>query len=200
MDQVTEGTHLVPEPTGHPDEHGMKRRRTWIVRSGALAIALAPACGGHGIVDRGVPSDGSQAGGRIHPEPKIGFSVVRSTELGPLKESSAGLAMMSNSWAWTTDVDATNGVDLSFPESGSMPAPLLVESEGERRFNAAHVLASCRQEPCGARWALWPNGFVADPARHRALIFYAKALEPGDSSSASEEGSRPAVRGARARI
>jgi hypothetical protein len=39
-------------------------------------------------------------------------------------------------------------------------------------FNAAHNSNNCQQQPCGARWALWPSSVVVDPGSGDALVFY----------------------------
>lgn len=85
-----------------------------------------------------------------------------------------GFSGQSNSFTSTDDFDARSGID--FPRSGTAtsPAPLLLETEAERAFNAAHALSNCQAEPCGARWALWPQSLVVDAARRRALVFYTK--------------------------
>lgn len=49
---------------------------------------------------------------------------------------------------------------------------ILPESAAEQAFNAAHSGNPCPQQPCGARWALWPSTIVADTIANRALIFY----------------------------
>lgn len=195
------GRQLVrSRPRPRSERHA---RRSWPVHSAALAILLAMACGDYGVFLPSVPDDGTDEGNTIQVAPKPGLSVARWTDLGPLKESplilgrdggmsgtfadravwlygdtlfdtGGGIEMMSNSWAWTHDRNASDGVDLSFPEFGGEPAPLLLETPEEREFDAAHDPSHCSEEPCGARWALWPLAVVKDPARHRGLVFYSK--------------------------
>jgi hypothetical protein len=97
------------------------------------------------------------------------------------RQKSGAPAAISNSWEWTRDFDARDGIAFEHPstEAGT-PAPFLRETPEEAAFNAAHAGRPCRVAPCGVRWALWPGPFVADPERHRALVFYAKIFaEPG---------------------
>ncbi|MFY9531176.1 MAG: DUF4185 domain-containing protein [Candidatus Acidiferrales bacterium] len=49
---------------------------------------------------------------------------------------------------------------------------ILTETPQERAFNQAHGGNPCREQPCGARFALWPSTIIADPSGNRALIFY----------------------------
>jgi hypothetical protein len=84
-----------------------------------------------------------------------------------------GQTLISDSWAFTPDLNATAGI-TGFQEredSSGAPTMLLQLTATEQAFNAAHQGSSCEQ-PCGARWALWPGAIVADPARNRALVFY----------------------------
>lgn len=85
-----------------------------------------------------------------------------------------GQSLISDSWAWTTDLDASSGI-AGFQErddSAGAPTMILTLTAAEQAFNAAHSGNPCQQQPCGARWALWPAAIVADPARSRALVFY----------------------------
>lgn len=202
MQEPTQGAHLVPVWPSRPHGHPRERRRARIVRTAVSTIVLALACGDYGVLHVG-PDDNGSGGAGMRVEPRAPLSVVRSADLGPMKESPVilgrdgatsgavggkivwlygdtlfdtgqGLSMVSNTWAWTKDRDATNGIDLSFPESRGRPMPLLVESDSEREFDAAHAASNCREEPCGARWALWPQALVADLDRKRALVFYEK--------------------------
>lgn len=85
-----------------------------------------------------------------------------------------GQTLISDSWAFTTDLNAAHGI-TGFQErddSAGAPAMLLTYTAVEQAFNLAHEGNPCQQQPCGARWALWPATVVSDPARNRALIFY----------------------------
>ncbi len=85
-----------------------------------------------------------------------------------------GQTLISDSWEWTTDLNAAGGI-MGFEErddSTGAPAMLLAYTAAEQAFNSAHQGNPCQQQPCGARWARWPGPVVPDPARNRALIFY----------------------------
>ena len=83
--------------------------------------------------------------------------------------------MASNTWAFSDDVDASDGIRFTFPvDQAGDPALFLTYTPAEHDYNVAHAGERCRAEPCQARWALWPLTIVPDPARARALIFYTK--------------------------
>lgn len=93
-----------------------------------------------------------------------------------------GSSWRNNSWSHTADFDASDGVTGFVEPVDGLGAPreLLPQTEVERAFNLAHSGPDC-EEPCGARWALWPGAMVWDAARARALIVYTKIYgEPGE--------------------
>jgi hypothetical protein len=96
--------------------------------------------------------------------------------------------LISDSWAFTTDLNAADGI-TGFQEredSAGAPAMLLSYTAAEMAFNAAHSGNPCQEQPCGARWALWLGAVVGDPARSRALIFYQLvSAQPGDFNFAA---------------
>jgi hypothetical protein len=82
--------------------------------------------------------------------------------------------LISDSWSFTTDLNAQDGI-AGFQEkldSAGAPTMILPETAEEQAFNEAHNPNNCQQQPCGARWALWPSSIVVDPVQNRALIFY----------------------------
>jgi hypothetical protein len=94
-----------------------------------------------------------------------------------------GQTLISDSWAFTSDFDATNGIAEFQEREDSVGAPtmILALTAAEQAFNVAHQANPCQQQPCGERWALWPGAMVADPARNHALIFYQLvSAQPGD--------------------
>jgi hypothetical protein len=94
-----------------------------------------------------------------------------------------GQALISDSWSFTTDFDAQDGITGFQERADAVGAPtmLLQLSATEQAFNAAHSGNPCQQQPCGARWALWPGAMVADLARNRALVFYQLvSAQPGN--------------------
>lgn len=87
-----------------------------------------------------------------------------------------GLEILSNSWSWTGDLVAANGIDGfedARDQSGS-PTPLFPFTAEEQVFNQNHLSENCPEPPCSNRWALWPGALVADTARNRVLVFYQK--------------------------
>jgi hypothetical protein len=85
-----------------------------------------------------------------------------------------GRSLISDSWSFTKDLNAHDGI-AGFQErldSIGAPTMILVETPAEQAFNAAHAGNPCVEQPCGARWALWPSSIVTDTARNRALVFY----------------------------
>jgi Domain of unknown function (DUF4185) len=82
--------------------------------------------------------------------------------------------LISDSWSFTTDLNAQDGIS-AFQEqldSTGTPTMILPETATEQAFNQAHNVNNCPAQPCGARWALWPSAIVVDPADNSALIFY----------------------------
>jgi hypothetical protein len=103
-----------------------------------------------------------------------GYSVWIYGDTFLAKPNADGRTLISDSWSYTTSLNAQNGV-TGFQErldSAGAPSMLLVESPTEFAFNQAHNGSPCQQQPCGARWALWPSSIVADTANNRALVFY----------------------------
>ena len=94
-----------------------------------------------------------------------------------------GQTLISDSWAYTADFNAADGI-TGFQErddSAGAPTMILQLTSAERAFNVAHQGNPCQQQPCGARWALWPGATVSDPARNRALVFYQLvSAQPGN--------------------
>jgi hypothetical protein len=89
-------------------------------------------------------------------------------------EDSTGSNWANNSASWTRDFDASDGLTGFSDYLGErlLPGEFLPRTEEEQAFNEAHDADDCREDPCGARWALWPGAIVEDPERERALIFY----------------------------
>lgn len=102
-----------------------------------------------------------------------GYSVWAFGDTFLQNPNAEGETLISDSWAFTNDFNASTGI-TGFQEredSAGAPAMLLQLTPAEQAFNAAHESPNCEQ-PCGARWALWPGAIVPDPARNRALVFY----------------------------
>jgi len=82
----------------------------------------------------------------------------------------------SNSLSWTTNLDATNGIDLTGNQvdSSGYPTTFFPFLPWELKYNQEHAGSgtSCQVKPCGAEYAIWPGPLVPDPARNRSLILY----------------------------
>lgn len=92
-----------------------------------------------------------------------------------------GQSWRDNTWSWTTDLDASDGLTgFTEPVDGyGAPEELFPETEEEVAYNADHRGDDC-VEPCGGREVLWPMAAVEDVARDRVLAFYVKIHgEPG---------------------
>ena len=91
-----------------------------------------------------------------------------------------------NSYSITEDFDARDGIDgfLEPPDPVGAPRHLIPPSPTELAFNMAHWSdedGECDEQPCGARWAVWPSEPIWDEANQRALVFYGLIYaEPGN--------------------
>lgn len=98
------------------------------------------------------------------------------------KPDAQNRTLLSDSWSFTTDLNAQGGI-TGFQErldSTGAPTMILPETPAEQAFNAAHNVNNCQAQPCGARWALWPSSLVVNPADNTALIFYmVVSAQPG---------------------
>lgn len=103
-----------------------------------------------------------------------GYSVWLYGDTFLAKPNAQNRTLISDSWSYTIDLNARDGI-MGFHErldSAGAPAMILTETPAEQTFNQAHNGNPCQQQPCGARWALWPSSIVTDPASNRALVFY----------------------------
>ena len=90
------------------------------------------------------------------------------------KPDAQNRTLISDSWSFTTNLNAQTGLS-GFQErldSTGAPTMILPETAAEQAFNQAHNINNCQLQPCGARWALWPGTIVVNPADGSALIFY----------------------------
>lgn len=97
-------------------------------------------------------------------------------------EGADGSSWRNNSMSYTSDLDAADGVTgfVERVDQAGAPLEFLPRTAEEDEFNRVHSGPDC-QEPCGARWALWPGPLVEDAERDRALIVYSKIYaEPGE--------------------
>jgi hypothetical protein len=85
-----------------------------------------------------------------------------------------GRTLISDSWSWTSDLNAHAGISGFQERDDSVGAPTMIlpESAEELAYDRAHSGNPCQEQPCGARWALWPSAIIPDTSGNRALIFY----------------------------
>jgi hypothetical protein len=109
------------------------------------------------------------------------------------KPNAEGFTLIGDSFSYTSNLNAQSGI-TGFTEpldAAGAPKMILPETAAEQAFNAAHNSSSgsCQEQPCGARWALWPASMVVVPAMNQttnqsasqALIFYSVvSAEPGN--------------------
>jgi Domain of unknown function (DUF4185) len=90
------------------------------------------------------------------------------------KPNAEGFTLISDSWSYTNDLTVQKGITgfQQFVDAANAPLMLLPETAVEQAFNEAHNGSNCKQQPCGARYALWPASVVVDPATGQALVFY----------------------------
>jgi hypothetical protein len=103
-----------------------------------------------------------------------GYSVWLYGDTFLANPNAEGRGLISDSWSYTTDLNAQDGIS-GFQErldSSGSPEMILPETPAEYAFNQAHNGNPCQTPPCGARWALWPSSIVVDPASNSALVFY----------------------------
>ena len=89
-------------------------------------------------------------------------------------ENEEGSSWCNNTASWTQDFDASDNLTDFTDWVGDrlVPVEFLPQTEEESAFNDDHSGDHCLEEPCGARWAMWPGAIVDDPERDRALVFY----------------------------
>jgi len=111
-----------------------------------------------------------------------GYSVWLYGDTFLANPNAEGFTLISDSWSFTSDINAQDGI-TGFQErldSVGAPTMILVETPEEQAFNAAHNGNPCTEPPCGARWALWPSSVVTDTSVNQALVFYMVAYaQPG---------------------
>ncbi|MFG1925920.1 DUF4185 domain-containing protein [Cryptosporangium sp. NPDC048952] len=99
-------------------------------------------------------------------------------------------AFISSTGASTGDLRAADGITITstdvFGTSGAVPTNMIPYTAAEKAFAAKHAKERCtpQEDPnCGAQIGLWPGAIVADPARDRVLVFYAKLCRGGPENS-----------------
>ena len=103
-----------------------------------------------------------------------GYSVWLYGDTFLAKPNYEDRTLLSDTWSFTTDLNAQDGITGFHEPLDSVGAPTMIlpETPAEQAFNQAHNGTNCQTPPCGDRWALWPSAIVANPADSTALIFY----------------------------
>jgi hypothetical protein len=108
------------------------------------------------------------------------------------RPNAAGESMPDNTWATTTELDATGGIrglTDRLDESGA-PSRFLPLTGLEAAFNRSGLLEIGESR---ARWALWPGALAPDPDRGRLLVFYSKIYAEAGSFNFAALGHSIAV-------
>jgi hypothetical protein len=100
-----------------------------------------------------------------------------------------------NSMSWTTNLDASQGIDLSHDllDDTGAPAEYLPYLPWEAKYNYEHDKNHCTVKPCGAEFAMWDGPVVPDPDRDRVLFFYYELWRSPNKSGWTSVGSGIAV-------
>lgn len=113
--------------------------------------------------------------------------------------------VLSNSWSYTYDMDAGDGL-AGFKhcvDAVGAPTSLIPLTSEETAYNEGHAAENCMEEPCGTRWAIWPGAIIDHPDEDVAYVFYHKFLieagqmnfrHIGDSIAVWKDLSGPAER------
>jgi hypothetical protein len=79
-----------------------------------------------------------------------------------------------NSLSWTTNLDASQGINLNHDllDVTGAPAEYLPYLPWERKFNYEHDKNHCTVNPCGTEYAMWDGPVINDTGRNRVLFYY----------------------------
>ncbi len=103
-----------------------------------------------------------------------------------------GSQLHGNSFAFTTDTDASDGIAPIDDRHDATGAPVFYvpPTDDEAAFNAAHAGDPCAVMPCNARWAVWAGAPIWDEAHARGIVLYQLIYaEPGSFNFHSVGGS-----------
>lgn len=98
-----------------------------------------------------------------------------------------GKNFISNTLAWTDNLNASNGIYLNHDhlDKTGIPTEYMPFTAEEAAFNASHNSSSCIAVPastCGEGYAIWPSQIVPIPGTTAAYQYYALILRGGDIS------------------
>ena len=124
-----------------------------------------------------------------------GKSIWMFDDTAMTKANASGENFIDNSMSWTSNLDASNGIDLTgnYLDSTGVPTEFLPFLPWEIAYNNAHSSSNCTETPCGAEFALWPGPLVPDPAHNRALIFYGEIWRVTGNSTWTSIGTGIAI-------
>jgi hypothetical protein len=105
-----------------------------------------------------------------------GHSVWLYGDTALQKPDASGRTFLSNTWSYTDDFNAANGISgfQERPDIVGSPSMLIQETPEENTFNLQHYGDNCpaHDSQCGYRWAIWPSSITTDPASDQAYVFY----------------------------
>jgi hypothetical protein len=100
---------------------------------------------------------------------------------------------LSNSAAATTNLNASNGLDLRSSNGFTVnntatPPETIPRTAAELAFEKKHAApsAGCKgssDQYCGVQFSFWPAAVFSDPARHRVLFLYSKQCRAGQAGT-----------------
>ena len=117
-----------------------------------------------------------------------GVSMWAFSDTKYYSNSPKGDTLISNSRAWTTSLDASNGIDLTgdYLDSNGDPAQSIPLTADELAFNAAHaaIKTGCTTatDPlCGEQYAIWSRSIIPAPSGsgYDGYFFYSLLMRGG---------------------
>jgi hypothetical protein len=151
---------------------------------GAVGCGHAPAARVQGTAEQGIVSESALIIGRDGGGSGLlwGLSVWLFGDTFSSVADANAQTLHGNSFAFTSSLDASAGIALTErTDAVGAPAYFLAPTDDEADFIAAHQGDPCAEQPCGARYAAWPESPLFDAARSLALIPYMLVwAAPGD--------------------
>lgn len=100
-----------------------------------------------------------------------------------MSDDAQGTNWHHNSFSFTSDLNASDGMDGFSEPLDAVGAPLYLvpPTDDEETFNVAHRGDNCLEKPCNARFGAWPGQPIFDEKNNRGIIPYGLIYaEPGD--------------------